>query len=267
MRITVRHETHYRYTASPTRVTQSLRLTPRDHDGQYVTGWRVEVDRPVKLAQSEDAFGNIVHSFTVEGGDELTLLAEGEVQTHDANGVISGTLEKFPTQLFLRETPLTKPDSAITSFAREITEEARGDRLRQLHVLLAGVHRGMIFDNGPTNATTTAAEAFAMRRGVCQDLSHVFIAAARSIGIPTRYVSGYFRRIDGVVEQEAGHAWVEAYVAELGWIGFDPANGISATDAHIRVAIALDYLGAAPIRGTRYGGGDEVLNVFLTVQA
>ncbi|GGE42066.1 transglutaminase [Agaricicola taiwanensis] len=267
MRISIRHETRYQYSASPTRVTQILRLTPRDHDGQYITSWRVEVDRPVRLSQSEDAFGNITHTFTAEGGESLTMLAEGEVQTHDANGMVTGTSEKFAPELYLRETPLTKADSAITSFAKEITEEARGDRLNQLHVLLAGVHRGMIFDARPTDTTTTAAEAFAMRRGVCQDLSHVFIAAARSIGIPARYVSGYFRRIDGVVDQEAGHAWVEAYVTGLGWVGFDPANGISVTDAHARVAMALDYLGAAPIRGTRYGGGEEVLNVFLKVQA
>jgi transglutaminase-like putative cysteine protease len=267
MRISIRHETRYDYTASPTRVTQTLRLAPRDHDGQYITAWRVEVDRPVKLAQSEDAFGNITHTFTAEGGDHLTILAEGEVQTNDADGLVSGTFEKFPPALYLRETPLTKMDSAIASFAREITDEARGNRLKQLHVLLAGVNRGMIFDTGQTDAKTTAAEAFAMRRGVCQDLSHVFIAAARSVGIPARYVSGYFRRIDGVVDQDAGHAWVEAHVPELGWVGFDPANGISTTDAHVRVATALDYLGAAPIRGTRYGGGAEVLNVFLKVEA
>ncbi len=267
MRIKIRHETRYHYAGPPTRVTQTLRLTPRDHDGQYVAGWRLDVDRPVRLWPSEDAFGNILHTFTVEGGDSLTLVAEGEIETQDTGGVITGTTERFPPMLYLRETPLTRPDSAIASFAKEIAHEVRGDRLQQLHGLLAGIHRGMVFDTSPTSVTTTAAEAFAMRRGVCQDLSHVFLAAARSIGVPARYVSGYFRRIDGVVDQEAGHAWVEAYIEGFGWVGFDPANGISTTDAHVRVAVSLDYLGAAPVRGTRYGGGEEVLNVFLTVAA
>src|SRR5207237_3124684 len=113
---------------------------------------------------------------------------------------------------------------------------------------------GMVLDTIPTYTSTTAAEAFALKRGVCQDFTHIFIAAARSIGIPARYVGGYFRRNDGVIDQDAGHAWAEAFVPDLGWVAFDPTNGISATDAHVRVAVGLDYLGAAPVRGTRYGG-------------
>ena len=94
---------------------------------------------------------------------------------------------------------------------------------------------------------------------MCQDLTHIFIAAARSIGIPARYISGHFHRNDGVIDQDAGHAWAEAFVPILGWVAFDPANGICATDAHVRVAVGLDYLGAAPVRGTRYGGSGETL--------
>jgi transglutaminase-like putative cysteine protease len=122
------------------------------------------------------------------------------------------------------------------------------------------------FDTKPTEVTTTAAEAFSLRRGVCQDLTHIFIAAARCLGIPARYVSGYLYRVDGVVDQEAGHAWAEANVPGLGWVGFDAANGISIGEGHVRVAIGLDYLGAAPVRGTRQGGGSEDLDVVLKVE-
>ena len=120
----------------------------------------------------------------------------------------------------------------------------------------------------PTRPTpaTTAAEAFALRRGVCQDLTHIFIAAARSLAFPARYVGGYFHRADGVTHQEAGHAWAEAFVPDLGWVAFDPTNGICATDAHVRVAVGLDYLGAAPVRGTRYGGSGETLAVTVHVE-
>ncbi len=83
--------------------------------------------------------------------------------------------------------------------------------------------------------------------------------------MPARYVSGYFHRADGVVEQEAGHAWIEAFIPDLGWVAFDPTNGISATDAHLRVAIGLDYLSAAPVRGTRFGGSGENLTVEIRV--
>ena len=104
-----------------------------------------------------------------------------------------------------------------------------------------------------------------MKRGVCQDLAHIFIAAARSIDIPARYIGGHFHRADGVTAQEAGHAWAEAYIENLGWVGFDPTNGICTTDSHVRVAIGLDYLGAAPVRGARSGGSGETLKVAVHV--
>lgn len=124
----------------------------------------------------------------------------------------------------------------------------------------------MTFDEDPTNSGTSAAEAFTLKRGVCQDYAHIFIACARTGGVPARFVSGHFLRSDGTVHQEAGHAWAEAYVDGLGWVGFDPANSICTTDAHVRVAIGLDYLGAAPVRGTRYGGGAETLSVEVKVE-
>jgi transglutaminase-like putative cysteine protease len=131
--------------------------------------------------------------------------------------------------------------------------------------MLERLHDDMVYDTDPTQPGTTAAEGFALKRGVCQDLTHIFIAAARSLAIPARYIGGYFCRDDGVHEQRAGHAWAEAFVPELGWVAFDPANGLCATDAHVRVAVGLDYLGAAPLRGTRYGGGGEVLSVKVRV--
>ena len=163
-------------------------------------------------------------------------------------GVVRGAIERFPPALFLRETPLTAPDPAIVDFAAAAKASAPTDTLSVLHALLAAVHAEITFDIDPTHAATTAQESFAIKRGVCQDLTHIFIASARSIGIPARYVSGYFFRADGVVEQDAGHAWAEAYVDGLGWVAFDPANKISATDAHLRVAVGLDYLerGADP---------------------
>jgi transglutaminase-like putative cysteine protease len=214
----------------------------------------------------EDSFGNLTHTFTVEGPvSELNVHVEGEVDTDDTHGVVRGAIERFPPSLFLRETPLTAPDAAMRDFAAAAKASSQNDALSILHALLAAVHAEITFDVDPTKASTTAQESFAIKRGVCQDLTHIFIACARSIGIPARYVSGYFFRNDGVVEQNAGHAWAEAHVEGLGWVAFDAANKISATDAHLRVAVGLDYLGAAPIRGTRYGGGDEALTVRVRV--
>ena len=266
MRIRISHLTSYRYQAPATSVIQMLRLTPRNHDGQYVARWQIDVSADCRLDQHEDAFGNVTHAFTADGPiGELEVMVEGEVETRDTQGIVRGTLERFPPSLYLRETALTSPDAEIAGFAATARAAAGSDTLRLLHLMLERLHRDMSYDPAPTHVATTAAQAFALRRGLCQDLAHVFIAAARSLAIPARYVSGHFRRDDGVTEQDAGHAWAEAFVPELGWVAFDPANGICATDAHVRVAVGLDYLGASPLRGTHRGGAGEVLSVKVRV--
>jgi len=266
MRIRISHATVYYYDTPPSGVTQLLRKTPRNFDGQYVLNWRLDLSQDCQLHQHEDAFGNITHSFTAEGPfSELSVTVEGEVDTQDTHGVINGALERFPPGLYLRETPLTQADEAIVELAEGARASNGKDRLTLLHRMLGALNAEMTFDTDPTHVATTAAEAFKLRRGVCQDVTHIFISAARRLGIPARYVSGHFYRADGVVEQEAGHAWAEVYVEDLGWVGFDATNGICTTDAHVRVAVGLDYLGAAPVRGTRFGGGSETLKVTVHV--
>jgi transglutaminase-like putative cysteine protease len=266
MLIHISHATTYHYDTPPNSVIQMLRLTPRNHDGQYVLNWRVDLSEDCLLHQHEDAFGNISHFFTAEGPfNELSVAVEGEVDTHDTKSVVNGAVERFPPGLYLRETALTQPDPAIIDFADSTRAAAGKESLALLHGLLAELHGEMKFDTDPTHTATTAAESFALRRGVCQDLAHIYIAAARQLGIPARYVGGHFYRDDGVTDQTAGHAWVEAYVDHLGWVGFDPANGICTTEAHVRVAIGLDYLGASPVRGTRFGGSGETLKVAVRV--
>ena len=266
MRLRIVHDTVYRYENPAMSVIQTLRLTPRNYDGQYVQSWHIDVSADCRLAAHEDAFGNLAHTFTIDGPlDELTVHVAGEVDTIDMSGVVSGAIERFPSTLFLRETPLTRLDPAIADLAMQTKAASGQDTLALLHALMARLNREMTFDTDPTHAATTASEAFALKRGVCQDLTHIFIAAARSLGVPARYVSGYFHRADGVSEQDAGHAWAEAYVPDLGWVAFDPTNKISATDAHLRVAIGLDYLSAAPVRGARSGGAGEALQVRVHV--
>ena len=266
MRIRISHATTYTYDKPPVVVTQMLRLTPRGYDGQHVVNWRIDLSEDCLLHRHEDAFGNIIHSFTAEGPfEELTVAVEGDVDTQDMGGLVRGAIERFPPELYLRETSLTQADTAIVDFAQSLRAEADRDTLSLLHAMLTSLNREIAFDTDPTHAATTAAEAFSMHRGVCQDITHIFVAAARTLGIPARYVGGHFHRADGVTAQEAGHAWAEAYVENLGWVGFDPTNGICTTDAHVRVAMGLDYLGAAPVRGTRYGGSGESLKVAVHV--
>src|SRR6266567_464923 len=254
MRLRISHSTTYLYEPAATGVIQILRMTPGSHDGQYVADWQIDVSTDSRLDVHQDAFGNVTH-----------VLTEGLIETHDTGGVLRGTDERFPPSLFLRSTSLSEVNPAMATFSRELRSESEDDVLGFLHALMMQINEHMTFDEDPTNSGTSAVEAFGLKRGVCQDYAHIFIACARSGGVPARFVAGHFLRSDGMVNQQAGHAWTEAHVPDLGWVGFDAANGICTTDAHARVAIGLDYLGAAPVRGTRYGGGTETLSVAVKV--
>jgi len=275
MRLHISHLTTYRYATPATSVIQTLRVTPRNHDGQFVINWRIDVSSDCRLDQHKDAFGNITHTFTADGPlDELKVLVEGEVETRDTNGVVIGAVERFPPSLYLRETELTRPDEAVAQMANAARSEAGTDNLKLLHLLLERMHvktqhngtQRQRQDGGQVQVSAAAAAPPALTQAAYQDFAHAFIAAARCVGIPARCVSGYFRRSDGAADQDSGHAWAETFVAGLGWVAFDVAHGICATDAHIRVAIGLDYLGAAPVRGMHYGGATETLSVIVRVQ-
>ncbi len=265
MRIRIAHETVYSYAVPAHAVIQTLRLTPRNYEGQHVANWRIDVDQDCRLDAHEDAFGNITHTFSCNGPIQtLTVRVDGLVETNDTAGIVRGAIERFPPGLYLRGTDLTAADAGIRAYAEE-RKALGGDTLATLHALLDDISRDMVFDKDPTHAATTAVEAFALKRGVCQDFAHVFIAAARHLNIPARYVGGYFLHADGTIDQEAGHAWAEAFVPDLGWVGFDPANATCPTEHHIRIACGLDYLNAAPIRGSRHGGEGEFLTVKVVV--
>jgi transglutaminase-like putative cysteine protease len=264
MRIRIDHETRYAYARPARFIVQTLRLTPRSTEGQQVRDWRIETDVDARIRRSEDAFGNIVHSlYTERPTDSLTVRVTGEVATVDTGGVLKGFPERLSPLVFLRDTPLTHADPGLRELAGRVGE---GDSLSRLHQLMSLIHGEVKFMVGATTPDHTAADAWAQKQGVCQDHAQIFIACARRLGIPARYVSGHLHRRDGIVEQDAAHAWAEAHVENLGWVGFDPANGVCPTEHYVRVACGLDALGATPIRGTSYGGGGETMRVALRVR-
>lgn len=261
MRLKLKHETRYIYETPARGAIQILRLTPRNFSGQFVRRWRVEIDADCRLDRDEDAYGNITHTFSVEGEvDSLTILVEGEVEVSNEAGFVRDGVERFSPRYWLSSTGLTEDDVEIQAFARELSAAEGGDNLAFLHRLNATIFSDFAFDTDATHAATRATEAFKAKAGVCQDFAQVFIAAARAQGIPARYASGYFLRSD-TERQEAGHAWAEAYVPALGWTGFDPAHGLCPDERYIRIAVGRDSLEAAPIRGSRQGGDGETLDV------
>lgn len=256
MRIRIDYTTTYDYAAPAHGVIQLLRVQPRSGVDQQVSRWRIDLDVDGVLRPGTDAFGNWTHLFTADAPvRRLTLSVTGEVETHEAHGAVCGFAEPLPPAMFLRATALTTPDGDIAAFAHGL---GAGSTLDRLHALNGAIFAAMAFDAAATGTGTDAATAFAQQLGVCQDYTHIFCTAARAVGIPARYVSGHYVRAE---TQPAGHAWAEALVPDLGWVGFDPTNGISVTPAHVRVAVGLDYLDAAPVRGARRGGGTETMAV------
>jgi transglutaminase-like putative cysteine protease len=263
MLIRVRHATRYRYDRDIAQTSQLVRLTPRGHQGQRVVNWRVVEEGGRPLPATDDGYGNVIHLLTHnKAHDEAVVVAEGEVETAEAHGVVAGAIERLPPLFFLRRTPLSAAADAIAALAGSAVGAGP---LARLHDLMGRIRKRVDYVIGATTAETTAAEALAAGRGVCQDHAHVFIAAARALGIPARYVSGYLW--DGRdAPQEASHAWAEAHVPDLGWVGFDAANDVCPTPAYVRVAIGLDYREAAPIRGLTRGRAEETLAVSVDVR-
>ena len=265
MRLNIRHLTQYKYENPVMSAIQILRLTPRNHDGQFIKHWRVELDADCRLARDEDAYGNITHTFSIEGPlQEVNVLVEGVIETTDTGGVVAGAPERFAPGFWLRRSALTEPSREIAALARNANAGEGGDQVAALHALMHAINTQMPFVIGDTTPATTAAEAYAKRSGVCADHAQVFAAAARSLGVPARYVGGYYLRTD-TTEQLAGHAWAEAYLAGMGWIGFDPANGVCVDERYVRIATGVDSLDASPIRGVRVGGSGEILTVSVHV--
>lgn len=265
MRLRIRHETRYSYTEPIDHASQLIRLTPGEHAGQRVLGWRVHELGRGALPASDDGYGAVVHMLSLNRRHSgATIVAEGEVETRETHGVVRGALERFPAEFFLRRTAATSCDSALSDFAGPFGDVA--DPVERMHALMVGIRARVDYLPGATSVETTAAEAFSRGSGVCQDHAQIFIACARALGHPTRYVSGYLWRPEADDAEGASHGWAEAHVDALGWVGFDPANAISPTEGHVRVAIGLDYRDAAPIRGIWRGNADETLAVRVEVQ-
>jgi len=263
MRLIVTHSTHYSYDTDVDYSIQRLLLTPLSFNGQKVESWKIKAPGIDHAMQYRDAFGNQVHLITAtKPSGPYSIVAEGTVDVQDMAGVVAGVGIVVPDYVFLRQMPATKPSAEMSEML--ISMQAKpDDTLNFLHELMAATHEAVAYETGTTDAYTTAAEAFTQKRGVCQDHAHIFIGLARLAGIPTRYVTGYL--ISGDVSP-AAHAWAEALVPGLGWVGFDAANDTCPTDHYVRVACGLDAAGTAPVRGCRRGGMGEHMVVEVRVE-
>ncbi len=262
MRHVIKHITSYRYTTAVSYSIQVLRLTPRQDEHQRVLRWHI--DAPGPLAQQVDAYGNITHTLTLtQPHDSIELHVTGQVEI-DAlpAGVIPREDSRLPLQAYCVSTPLTKCDDTILAFTRDTLPDGLRDPEDAL-ALAAGIGRRVDYEPGFTSVTTAASQVLALERGVCQDHAHLFLACARGLGRPARYVSGYLQT---TAENMASHAWVDVWWPDRGWVSIDVTNQQYASDHHCRLAVASDYDSASPVRGVRNGGGEESMKVDVWVQ-
>jgi transglutaminase-like putative cysteine protease len=267
MRLAIRHVTHYRFAPPLAHGLQRLRLTPKTSHGQSIGDWTMELSGAKVEARYDDHNANHVTLISVlPGTADLTITCSGMVDTADRAGVVGKHSGPLPLWAFTCQTALTRPGSRLKALANGVErEQGREDPLALLHALSAAVLGAIAYETGHTHAATTAEEALALAHGVCQDHAHVFIGAARQLGFPARYVSGYLMMNDRI-DQEAGHGWAEAHVEGLGWVGFDVSNGISPDARYVRMATGRDYAEAAPTTGITFGAGDTELAVSLAVE-
>ena len=245
MHFNIRHEITCHFATPVRNLVAILRLSPRSHEGQHVTGWRLDPDIDCSLKAGRDEFGNVTHTFSARGPiSDVRILATGEIDTFDTAGIVRGTVEPLPLEVFLRDTPLTNPDPAVRAFA-DAAAGSEPEPLGRLHALLGAIHAEVRCDPALEGS---AAETLARKTGNAMGHAHLFIACARHLDIPSRLAGGYL-----VQDQDgtpACHCWAEAYVPRIGWIGFDSVTNICPKGEHVRCAIALDGLGAVFVRGT-----------------
>ena len=265
MRINIHHETIYNYDVQPGHLVQRLHLTPCDFAAQKTINWKISAPGIANALSYVDGFGNMVHLVTADVRDQIyRIIAEGEIETTDSSGVVGDLMSTLPDQIYLRQTETTQPSSAMSAALEKIP--AKGAALERAHGLMQFVHGKIAYEVGTSVAGTTAAEAFAAERGVCQDHAHVLIGLARSLKIPARYVTGYL--VTGVgASSAAAHAWAELLIPDLGWVGFDAANGQCPTEQYVRLCGGLDASAIAPVKGFRRGAfGDEQLTVAVRAE-
>lgn len=248
MKIAIEHSTAWHIAESNGISTQLLRMTPRGSARQQVISWDLAV--PGNASRCTDPFGNVQHVLTVDGNEQdITLTARGvvEINTQAEDGD-----DGLNPLLFLRSTSLTQPDNAITDLADNfrVANPSR-DVLRALMIAVGSELPAMAGAFGGLNA----AQALAAHKGTCHDQSHVFLACARLLGVPARFVSGYVHGGDRI----SSHAWAEAFVHGR-WQTFDVANRLDRATTHLKLAIGMDYLDACPVRGVRVAGAREKLS-------
>jgi len=265
MLLKINHSTKYKYDAPVPYSLLQVRQTPKNRTSQIVHDWETVIEGGKKELEFVDQNDNLVALVSIDPGQqEISISSIGSVETIDTHGIVKEHGGYAPLWYFQKTTDLTHAGQGIDKLIAALSGDFPSE-ITKLHALSELIARKVDYMGGATDALTTAESALASEKGVCQDHAHIFISAARKMGYPARYVSGYLMMNDRV-EQDASHAWAEVMIDGLGWVGFDVSNGISPDERYIRIATGLDYRDASPISGIRHGSGSESMSVSVHVQ-
>jgi transglutaminase-like putative cysteine protease len=266
MLLDIHHQTVYRYDTAANYSLQTMRLWPRSDGGQRVRHW--QIDAPGRRWVQQDAYGNTVHMTSlVEKHHDISVVARGQVETLDERGVLIAHESKVPPLAFALPTPLTQSDAAIEALAQRVLGSQQNPAQitqAELTALCDAVFESITYVQGVTDVTVTAPEALKLGQGVCQDMTHLFLALCRARGVAARYVSGYLLTD---ATHAASHAWAEAWIPQAqAWLGFDVTHKRLAGPELCRLAVGRDYADASPMRGMHMGGTGETMTVKVAVQ-
>ena len=261
MKLEIVHSTRFRYTGPIAETVMEVRLQPMDGNGQRCLDFSLELSHGIKPRPYVDGFGNHVHYFNlVRPHSGLSVISRSTVET----GVgLDGDPGEDLVQDFLRFRPPVKDVEGVRDLAGRHAIADPSSTVEVEHALdelTLTISGEFTYDRTVTNVYSAVDDVLALRAGVCQDFAHLFIAVARAMGVPARYVSGYIHT-PGARAVAASHAWAEAWVAGRGWIGFDATHPVRTTPHHVRLAVGRDYTDAAPTRGVYVGSATGTMAI------
>src|SRR5438445_116902 len=268
MKLEIVHETRYRYTGPIAETVMEVRLRPMDGNGQRCLKFDLEVSAGIEPREYRDGYGNNVHYFNlVRPHSRLSVTSRSVVETGLERDAEAG--EEL-VQDFLRYRSPVKDVPGVHEIAanHRIADPRSGPEVEHaLDELTLAISRDFTYDRAVTNVYSAVDDVLALKAGVCQDFAHLFIAVARAMGVPARYVSGYIHLRGDKTSFTASHAWADAWVTGRGWIGFDATHPVRTTPHHVRLAVGRDYTDAAPTRGIYVGSANSTMTISVKTHA
>jgi transglutaminase-like putative cysteine protease len=278
IKLAVRHRTVFRYAGAVRNSLNTLRLEPRDFRFQKTLSAFIKVIPATRLRRFDDLFGNVTHHLELSG-EHNKLEIESMVKVRNLpfyitdRGYADGAESYDDPSIrercwqYLLESRWVSLEPRIWRQALDLTMSETAV-FEKAAAVMRWIYAEFTYEPGTTDVETHLEQAFALRKGVCQDFTHVMIGMCRSIGLPARYASGYILTGGGesLVGAQASHAWCEVYLPETGWIGFDPTNAVLADQRYVKIAVGRDYGDVAPIHGSYMGGAGCRMEVEVSVE-